>query len=254
MSAKINPTKTIPIKTIHAALIAALLAGTISCAAAQSRPSKTNAPASPPAADSGASVPNALQGFQQNRGEPVKIEAARLEVRDKDKVATFTGNVKVVQGDTTMHCKVLVVFYEKKDEAQGAQAQASAKPGAPMPAAAPGPGGSSQINRLEAKGNVVVTQKDQTATGDTGLFDMKANTVTMTGNVLVSQGQNVMRGEKLVVDLTTGVSRVEAGAGPVRMLIQQGAQPGTPSSNAQQGAAPPNGSTSSPKFSPQRIY
>jgi lipopolysaccharide export system protein LptA len=189
----------------------------------------------------------------------VKIEAARLEVRDKDKVATFSGNVKVVQGDTTMHCKVLVVFYEKKDEAQGAPA--GAQPGAPMPAAAPGPAGSSQISRLEAKGNVVVTQKDQTATGDTGLFDMKSNTVTMTGNVLVSQGPNVLRGERLVVDLTTGVSRVDAGSsnGPVRMLIQQGPPPpnapqGAPSSNAQQGAAQPNGSTGSPKFAPQRIY
>jgi lipopolysaccharide export system protein LptA len=245
-------------KTINAAFIAAFLAGAISCAAAQSRPNATSK-ASTPATESGTSVPNALQGFQQNRGQPVKIEAARLEVRDKDKVATFSGNVKVVQGDTTMHCKVLVVFYEKKDEAQGAPA--GAQPGAPMPAAAPGPAGSSQINRLEAKGNVVVTQKDQTATGDTGLFDMKSNTVTMTGNVLVSQGPNVLRGERLVVDLTTGVSRVDAGSsnGPVRMLIQQGppppnAQQGAPSSNAQQGAAQPNGSTGSPKFAPQRIY
>ena len=128
-----------------------------------------------------------------------------------------------------------------------------------MPAAAPGPAGSSQISRLEAKGSVVVTQKDQTATGDTGLFDMRSNTVTMTGNVLVSQGPNVLRGERLVVDLTTGVSRVDAGSsnGPVRMLIQQGppnAQQGAPSSNTQQGAAQPNGSTGSPKFAPQRIY
>ena len=243
--------------TINAAFVAAFLAGAISCASAQSRPNATSK-ASTPATESGTSVPNALQGFQQNRGQPVKIEAARLEVRDKDKVATFSGNVKVVQGDTTMHCKVLVVFYEKKDEAQGAPA--GAQPGAPMPAAAPGPAGSSQINRLEAKGNVVVTQKDQTATGDTGLFDMKSNTVTMTGNVLVSQGQNVLRGEKLVVDLTTGVSRVDSGGGPVRMMIlQQGApQPnapqGAPSSNTQQGAAQPNGPAGSPKFAPQRIY
>lgn len=246
-------------KTINAAFIAAALAGTISCAAAQSRPSKTSQPASPPAADGSTGVPNALQGFQQNRGQPVKIEASRLEVRDKDKVATFTGNVKVVQGDTTMHCKVLVVFYEKKDEAQGGPT--GSQPGAPMPAAAPGPAGSSQINRLEAKGNVVVTQKDQTATGDTGLFDMKSNTVTMTGNVLVSQGTNVMRGEKLVVDLTTGVSRVDAGGGGlVRMLLQNGgpqtnAPPGAPSSNTQQGAAQPNGSTGAPaKFAPRGIY
>jgi lipopolysaccharide export system protein LptA len=243
--------------TISAAFVAAFLAGAVSCAAAQSRPNTTSKSSAPAASDSGTSVPNALQGFQQNRGQPVKIEAARLEVRDKDKVATFTGNVKVVQGDTTMQCKVLVVFYEKKDDAQSGPA--GSQPGAPMPAAAPGPAGSSQISRLEAKGNVVVTQKDQTATGDTGLFDMKSNTVTMTGNVLVSQGQNVLRGEKLVVDLTTGVSRVDAGGGLVRALLNQGppqpnAQQGAPPSNAPQGAAQPNGSTGSPKFAPQRIY
>ena len=54
---------------------------------------------------------------------------------------------------------------------------------------------------------MVVTQKDQTATGDTGLFDMRTNTVTLIGNVVVTQGQNVLRGERLVVDLTTGVSQ-----------------------------------------------
>ena len=63
-------------------------------------------------AQTGANAPNALQGFQQNRSEPVQIEASRLEVRDKDKMATFTGNVKVVQGDTTMTSKTLVVFYD----------------------------------------------------------------------------------------------------------------------------------------------
>ncbi len=170
-------------------------------------------------AQPGTNAPNALQGFQQNRGEPVQIEAARLEVRDKEKMATFTGNVKVVQGDTTLRCKTLVVFYEQQNK-DGQQAQAAA--GKTMPAAKPGPGGSSQISKLEASGGVTVVQKDQTATGDRALFDMKSNTVTLLGNVLVSQGPNVMRGEKLVVDLTTGVSRVDAGSGPVRMLIQQG--------------------------------
>jgi lipopolysaccharide export system protein LptA len=162
----------------------------------------------------GKGVPNALQGFSQNRGQPVQIEAASLEVRDKDKVATFSGNVKVVQGDTVMRCKSLVVFYEQSG---------GKKDGGAMKTAAPGPGGSSQIKRLEARGGVTVTQKDQTASGDTGLFDMRTNTVTLTGNVVVSQGPNIMRGDRLVVDMTTGVSRVEAGksGGPVRMLIQQ---------------------------------
>jgi len=163
-------------------------------------------------------VPNALQGFSQNRGQPVQIEAAHLEVRDKEKVATFSGGVKVVQGDTTMRCKSLVVFYESKDQPDGQAAPNT------MKAATPGPGGSSQISKLEARGGVTVTQKDQTATGDTGLFDMKSNTVTLIGNVLVSQGPNVMRGDRLVVDLTTGVSRVDSGKAPVRMLIQQGPQ------------------------------
>ena len=47
-------------------------------------------------------VPNAMQGFTQNRDQPIQIEAASLEMRDKKKEATFAGNVKVVQGDTTM--------------------------------------------------------------------------------------------------------------------------------------------------------
>ena len=213
--------------TIRAGLMAAFVAAAMPCAMAQ------------PGANSGKTAPNALQGFQQNRGQPVSIEAASLEVRDKDKVATFTGNVKVVQGDTTMRCKTLVVFYEQQNK-DGQQAQAAA--GKTMPAAKPGPGGSSQISKLEASGGVTVVQKDQTATGDRALFDMKSNTVTLLGNVLVSQGPNVMRGEKLVVDLTTGVSRVDAGSGPVRMLIQQG----PPQDKAAAGSPPP------PKIGAQR--
>ena len=160
--------------------------------------------------------PNALQGFSQNRDEPVHIDAATLEVRDKDKVATFSGNVHVVQGDTDMRCKTLVVFYEQDDNADKGQA---------MQAADPGPGGQQRIKRLEARGGVVVTQKDQTATGSTGLFDMASNTVTLTGNVVMTQGQNVLRGDKLVVDLTTGVSRVEStksGQGRVQGLFLPG--------------------------------
>jgi lipopolysaccharide export system protein LptA len=209
-------------KTIGIACAAAFLAAAMPCAVAQ--PGANN-------------TPNALQGFQQNRGQPVQIEASRLEVRDKDKMATFSGNVKVVQGDTTLRCRSLVVFYEQQNK-DGQQVQAAIKT---MPAAKAGPGGSSQISRLEASGGVTVTQKEQTATGDKALFDMKANTVTLLGNVLVSQGPNVMRGEKLVVDLATGVSRVEAGKGPVRMLIQQGP------------AQEKGGAGSAAKSSPQRL-
>ncbi len=165
-------------------------------------------PAQPQA---GKGPPNALQGFSQNRDQPVHIEAATLVVKDKEKVATFSGDVKVVQGDTTMKSKSLVVFYE--GDAEGEKPGTAAKaPTKTMQAATPGPGGEQKIKRLEAHGNVVVIQKDQTATGELGIFDMKTNTVTMTNNVVMTQGQNVLRGGKLIVDLTTGVSRVETGA------------------------------------------
>src|SRR6187549_1798379 len=134
--------------------------------------------------------PNALQGFSQNRDQPVHIEAATLEVRDKQKEATFSGDVRVKQGDTGLRCKSLVVFYE-----QGGEDAPKTKT---MPAATPGPGGEQKIKRLEARGGVIVTQKDQTVTGELGIFDMKSNTVTMTGNpVVMTQGQNVLRGERL---------------------------------------------------------
>jgi lipopolysaccharide export system protein LptA len=149
--------------------------------------------------------PNALQGFSQNRDQPVHIQAAKLEVRDKQQVATFSGDVRVRQGDTDMRCRVLKVYYDrKKDDGQGKKTRT-------IKAATPGPGGEQSIRRLEAIGHVVVSQKDQTATGNLGIFDMKTNTVTLSGNVIMTQGQNVLRGDRLVVDLTTGVSRIESG-------------------------------------------
>jgi lipopolysaccharide export system protein LptA len=173
-------------------------------------------------------VPNAMQGFSQNRDKPIQIEAASLEVRDKKKEATFSGNVKVVQGDTTMSSKSLVVFYDQspgpeQPPPQPKQKGAKAAAGAPIQSATPGPGGSSSIKRLEARGNVVVTQKEQVVTGDLAVFDTRANQITMSGGVVLTQCKNVLRGDRLTVDMTTGVSRVEADSGKgVQALFSQG--------------------------------
>ncbi|MCP1993169.1 lipopolysaccharide export system protein LptA [Bradyrhizobium sp. USDA 4539] len=194
-------------------------------------------------------VPNAMQGFSQNRDQPIQIEAASLEMRDKKKEATFAGNVKVVQGDTTMTSKTLVVFYEDKSTQAPAPAPAgtkgaAAKGAAPMQTATPGPGGASSIKRLEAKGNVVVTQKDQVVTGETAIFDTKTNLITMLGGggsqVVLTQCQNVLRGDRLLVDMTTGVSRVEADNGKVQGLFIQspGGQSGKCGTPAAPGSAP----------------
>jgi len=173
-------------------------------------------------------VPNAMQGFSQNRDQPIQIEAASLEMRDKKKEATFSGDVKVVQGDTTMKSKSLVVFYDGGNTAPAAGAAAPAKSAkAPIKAAAPGPGGSSSIRRLEARGNVVVTQKDQVVTGETAVFDTRSNLITMSGGVVLTQAKNVLKGDRLMVDMTTGVSRGESDSGRGQGLFQssgQGAQ------------------------------
>jgi lipopolysaccharide export system protein LptA len=159
-------------------------------------------------------TPNAMQGFSRNKGQPVKIDAATLEVRDKEKTATFSGDVRVNQGDTTMKCKTLVVFYEggkMPGENPATDAKPDAKPA--RPSTTVGPSGDQKIKKLEARGDVVVTQNDQVATGDSAMFDMATNMVTMSGNVVLSQGQNVLRGQRLVVDMTTGFSRIESGSG-----------------------------------------
>lgn len=182
--------------------------------------------AAPAAAQQG-NVPNALQGFAKNRDQPVRINANTLEVRDKDKIAVFSGNVVVVQGDTTMNTKDLFVYY---DGSVGAPQE-----GAPMK--------QGQIRKLEAKGGVVVKTKEQTATGDSGVFVMADNTVTLVGKpVVLTQGPNVIRGQKLVVDLVTGVSKFEGGRveslivpGSVKENPPGGAKPGAPQGAGQQG-------------------
>jgi lipopolysaccharide export system protein LptA len=175
----------------------------------------------PPAGQPAQSVASPLAGFSQNGDQPIRITSTSLEVRDKDHYATFIGNVHVVQGDTTLRCKTLVVFYDQDT--------------GPAAAAKAGKSGTSnqQIKKLEAKGGVVITQKDQTATGDNGTFDMKTNTAILTGNVVVTQGESVVQGNRLVVDMTTGISRVEGGG--VKALFKPNSPPpGQPAPGAKE--------------------
>jgi lipopolysaccharide export system protein LptA len=193
-------------------------------------------------------VPNAMQGFSQNRDQPIQIEAAALEMRDKKKEATFSGNVKVVQGDTTMTSKTLVVFYDSTPAPAPAPAASSkAAKSAPIQSATPGPGGSSSIRRLEARGSVVVTQKDQVVTGETAVFDTRTNLITMLGGIVLTQCKNVLRGDRLFVDMTTGVSRVESDSGKVQGLFIQSGQGCGPASPGSGSPLPSFGAPNKPK-------
>ena len=131
---------------------------------------------------------SSLSGFSADSDEPIDIASDTLEVLDEQQVAIFQGNVKVVQGDSILKTKVLKVNYDGKINSAGKQ----------------------QIRRLEALGKVLFESEDQTLTGDHAIFEMTENTVTVTGDVVLTQGQNVLRGSRLVIDLDTGRSRLEA--------------------------------------------
>ena len=193
------------------------------------------------AAAQGPATPSPLGiGQGENKDAPVQIEAGTLEVHDKTKTATFSGNVQVVQGDTTMKCRSLVVFYGQEVGLGGADGEVTAA--APAKSNLGMPHGAQNIRRIEARGGVTVLTKDQSASGDLGIYDLKTKTITLSGNVVVSQGQNVIHGERVVVDTETGNARVEsagsgtpgtsaAGPGRVRALIQPGKGQGGGSSN-----------------------
>ncbi|MPZ36841.1 MAG: LPS ABC transporter substrate-binding protein LptA [Rhizobiales bacterium] len=158
-------------------------------------------------------APTLFKAAPQKRDEPVKITAAKLEVRDKSKMATFSGDVHVIQGETNLRCKELVVFYDQ-DMASGSKKTADS-----------GKSSNQQIRRMEAKGSVVVTQHEQRIVGDRADFDMRTNTVTMIGNVVVTKGDNVLRGQRMVVNLTTNVVQVDSSGGRVEGIFDSKSAP-----------------------------
>ncbi|RLQ86902.1 LptA/OstA family protein [Notoacmeibacter ruber] len=150
--------------------------------------------------------------FRMEGDKPIQIESDQLEVFDQENTAIFTGNVVVVQGPTQMRSNFMKVFYSDKKE-QPSQGEAK-------PASTTGQN-SSDIDRIEVGGKVYVNSGTQTATGDEGSFDMRANVLRLTGKeVVLSDGGNVLTGCALTVQTETGKARLEAcGGNRVRMVI-----------------------------------
>jgi lipopolysaccharide export system protein LptA len=144
--------------------------------------------------------------------EPISIDADKLVYFDKEQKAIYSGNVVAIQGDSKLTCSALTI-YLAKNEAKATEGAAQPND-APVAAAAGGeaPGAAtSQVKHMDAAGPVTVVSKTQVATGDRGVYDKAENKVWLIGNVTLTDGGNVTKGDKLTYDLTTGQAVVEVG-------------------------------------------
>lgn len=178
----------------------------------------------------GAQNADVLSGFATNDKEPIQIEADKLTILDKDKKAEFSGKVKVVQGEMTMTAETLIVFYsasamdgmnkdkEKKNKNKKPKPEedlvAEVKPeGAKDKDKAAtengeAPKGTPQITRIVAEGGIRVQQRDQVATGKKAVYEAATQVVKLSGDVVLTQGKNVVKGDTLVVNLATRESQI----------------------------------------------
>ena len=142
--------------------------------------------------------------------EPVNINADKLEYFDKDQKAVYSGNVAVTQGEATMKCSALTIFMAKgeKSAASGGEPTALA--------------GNSDVSRMEAAGPVSIVQKDQTGSGDSGLYERAENRLTLSGHAKLKQGSNTTTGDRIVYSIVEGRAVVE---GNVKSFFVPGSAP-----------------------------
>ena len=87
----------------------------------------------------------------------------------------------------------------------------------------------SDLSRVEASGEVFFVTPTQTLRGDRAVYNLQSAEVVLTGNVIVTQGRNVMTGSRLVYNVRTESARMEGAP--------------TPAGNRVQGVFYPNGTT-----------
>jgi lipopolysaccharide export system protein LptA len=164
---------------------------------------------------------NSFGGLSKSSKDPIDIESDVLVVHDSQKYATFKGNVKAVQG--TLRARELDVHYtgggdklltgqdQNQDKKEGVeQAAVEAKPADAKDGKDASADSGTQITQIEAKGDVIITsENDQTTSSEWAIYDVPSQQVTVGGNVVLTQGKNVLKGDRLVIDLKTGESRFE---------------------------------------------
>jgi lipopolysaccharide export system protein LptA len=125
--------------------------------------------------------------------DPLNIDAGKLDYFDKEQKMVYSGSVIVTNGPSTLKASKLTITLAEA----GAQGTAT----------------NDRVKHIEADGPVTLVSKDQVGTGDHGSYDKAENKVHLIGNVTLTQGDNVIKGERLVYDTVTGMATVQGGAG-----------------------------------------
>ena len=137
--------------------------------------------------------------FETDSAAPIEITADSMEWLNEKQIAIARGNADAVQGRYTLSAHVLTAHITSNPKDSGVSNGSTS---------------TSQISLIEAEGNVLLTTPTEKARGNTGTYDVRRKTATLVGAVVLTQGENVLHGEKLVMDLNTGHSRLEGTAGP----------------------------------------
>jgi lipopolysaccharide export system protein LptA len=177
------------------------------------------------AAQAGAAeAPKPPAGLRYESGKPIQVNADTFLADLNAETGTYRGNVVVVQGDIKLHAdEVRVIAPDGK------------------------------ARRMEAHGHVVVDSPSGSAIGDAGVYDVVARVIHLTGHVVLTKNQNVMRGSALDVQMATGEARltaVSATGQPARVQAVIVPQHGSPDKPAQAPAHPPSQTPAPPPAAP----
>ncbi len=146
-----------------------------------------------------------LTGLKLSGDGPVQIESDKLEVRENENIAIFTGNVAVIQDKSLLRAGKLIVYYAN----DGGSATT----------------GTAKIERLEATEKVYMKSDNQIGTGDAATFNMKTEVLVLTGKqVVLSEGENIATGCKLTVQMGSGQAQLD-GCGRVSMVVSPKSAP-----------------------------
>lgn len=131
--------------------------------------------------------------------QPIQIVSDRLDAYNEKRMVVFSGNAVATRGDTTIRSERLLLYYKN-----GLAAAASEKAGSREI------GKGRNLEKVEAKGNVTVTQGDRIVTGDDAVFYQDTHKIVITGNTVLQEGRNIIQGEKVVIFLDENRGIVES--------------------------------------------